>query len=106
MKPNLHDALFHSYRLECSQSATVVIEVSFRADENSRDRSPATIRITNVDAMACNVDLARQAIHAKYGNVSDWSPSKGRGTTFIHLAGGTISVFGDEPEFSGDAGSS
>ncbi|QWT20481.1 hypothetical protein KPL74_00370 [Bacillus sp. NP157] len=100
MTINLHDALFHSYELECGTSSTATFRVSYYPDEQSSTRIDATIRIANASSIATNIDLERLAIHKVFGDVSDWSPSQGRGLTYIHLAGGTISVFGDEPVLS------
>jgi hypothetical protein len=97
MAANLHDALLHSIYLRCAEVSTVILSVSYLASEDSRTRTRATITLSNVASMGSTIDLQRQATHAAFGNISDWKPSEGRGMSFIHLAGGTVSIYGDEP---------
>jgi hypothetical protein len=99
MEANLHDALFHSVKVETLETTTFTIELSYLPGEKSRERTAATVTISNVASMSSTIDFARQAIHAVFGNVSDWKPAKRRGMSFFHLAGGTISVYGDVPVF-------
>ena len=99
MNKNLHDAVFHSLEMASSESTTVTIMLSYHPREDSRLRTPGRVVITNVTSFFSTVDFARQAVHASFGNIADWSPSKKRGQTFFHLAGGTISIFGDAPVF-------
>ncbi len=97
MEKNLHDAVFHSLEMASSENTTVTIMLSYHPRENSRVRVRGRVVIANVTSFCSTVDFARQAGHASFGNIADWSPSKKRGQTFFHLAGGTISVFGDAP---------
>lgn len=97
MTKNLHDAVFHSLEMTSAESATVTITLSYHPSEDSRVRTLGRVVIANVTSFCSTVDLARQARHASFGNIADWSPSKKRGQTFFHLAGGTISIFGDAP---------
>lgn len=97
MKKNLHDAIFHSLEMISTDSTTVTVMLSYHPSEDSRVRTLGRVVIANVTSFCSTIDFARQAVHASFGNIADWSPSKKRGQTFFHLAGGTISIFGDAP---------
>lgn len=94
---SLHDGNLHSIHVELGESTSIVIMLSFYENPNERKRSDATLTFTNVTSFSNVVDFKRQAEHARFGNISDWVPARRRGTTFIHLAAGTMSIFSDPP---------
>ena len=78
MEKNLHDAVFNSLEMASSESTTVAIMLSYHPREDSRVRTLGRVVIANLNSFCSKVDLARQAVHASFGNIAGWSPAKKR----------------------------
>ena len=88
---NLHDAQISGARIDYSKR-TVAFELAFYKSEQAPRRTRAVLRFDGVSALSHIADFARLADNFKFGHVQYWVPESGRGTTFIYLMDGAISI--------------
>lgn len=81
------------------ESRSITIEIAYYAAMEERSRRFATLRFGEVDMFSCMADALSISGNASPGNIADWLPSEGRGTTFIYLVGGTLAIMAANVSF-------
>ncbi|UOF16543.1 hypothetical protein IEQ11_07810 [Lysobacter capsici] len=94
----LHDASLHSIATD-HRARTVKIVLEYYRESDSRARVMAAIKFLGVVRMQEAADLDELADNARAGNVVQWVPSRGPGTTYLHLVRGFIAITAERVEF-------
>jgi hypothetical protein len=95
-KIELHDALLKSMAVDyAAKSVTVCVdfyEDSKYYEKVIQKRKPALIIFDNVESFSqvCNFEALQN--YASSGNIVQWAPAKGSGTTYIDVVGGCIAI--------------
>ncbi len=90
-KIELHDALLKSMAVNYT-ARSITISVDYYKSKDDRDRKPALIIFDAVESLSdvSNFDGLNSFVSS--GNVVQWVPAKGSGTTYIDLTGGCIAI--------------
>jgi len=90
-KFELHDAIIHRSVID-HDKRTIAIAISYYPSTESPKRRRAMPVFEGVESFSYVASATGLIAHAWAGNISYWEPSSKRGTTFIHLATGTIAI--------------
>ena len=90
-KYELHDAQIGRMVIDHSK-ASITIDITYYPTPDSPKRKGAVLVFDGVEALSHVASVSGLLINAAAGNISYWEPSSKRGTTFIHLATGTIAI--------------
>lgn len=94
----LHDATLHSIATD-HRARTVTIVLEYYREFGSGERVQAAVKFFGVVRMQEIADLDELADNASFGNIAHWIPSRGPGTTYLHLVRGFVAVTAERVEF-------
>lgn len=94
----LHDATLLSITTD-HRTRTVTVALAYYPASDSRDRIDARLKFSDVLRVQETADLEELQDHAKAGNIVQWIPSQGPGTTYLHLVRGFIAVTAGRLDF-------
>jgi hypothetical protein len=95
---DLHDGRLVSVTTDV-KNAEVVLTVDYYQALKDSQRTSGKIIFHEVSQFNATTDLDAIRSNANPGNISDWTPSAGLGTTFIYLVGGVIAVTAKRLDF-------
>ena len=95
---NLHDSLLKNMSVNYA-SKTVSIEIAYYKSEQSSKRQQAIIEFKKVESISQISDFDRLKNNAFAANVNYWIPSESKGTTYIYLMDGCISINASKVSF-------
>jgi hypothetical protein len=88
----LHDAIIIKTIISYPQKIVAVELEYYPNGNNSQPRVKGRILFSGVSQYSEISNLDRIENHARAGNVSYWVPADGKGTTYIYLARGFLSI--------------
>jgi len=87
----LHDGIIYRMAIDYGRG-TATIALSYYPDQTIRKRRRVLLTFEGVESISQVTNFQTLKVNAAAGNISYWEPSSKRGVTYLHLAGGTISI--------------
>jgi hypothetical protein len=97
-KIELHDALLKSMAIDYA-ARSITVTVDYYKNKGDHERMHALIIFDTVESLSevSNFDGLNSFVSS--GNIVQWVPAKGSGTTYIDLTGGCIAITAKEMHF-------
>jgi len=94
----LHDALIKNMKIDYATKC-ITINVEFYKNKDERNRVSALIVFDEVESFSevSNFDALHSFVSS--GNIVQWVPAQGKGTTYIDLTGGCIAITAKQVNF-------